>query len=256
MLDGDAAGGFLRRAHLHVAPLYSASFGPFLAETRKGHNRCQHDKLKFEINGVIETEKTEMEKLAEAVLGRIFVPLEASGRHVHVTAEQAKRLFGHSLTPDRPLSQPGQYLAKERVTVAGPKGEFQNVAVLGPERKEAQVEISLTDGRTLGIQPPVKLSGDAQNSPGCTLIGPNGTVKLEQGVICARRHIHLTPKDGQRFGVKDKQVVKLQTFTSRPAVFEDVVVRINPDFSAAVHLDYDEANACGFQKGDWGRILP
>ena len=200
-------------------------------------------------------ESSEFEKLAQAVLERVFVPLEASGRHVHVTPEQAKRLFGHSLTPDRPLSQPGQYLAKERVTVVGPKGTFENVAVLGPERKEAQVEISLTDGRHLGINPPLRLSGDVKNSPGCTLNGPEGRVQLEQGVICAQRHIHLTPEDGRRFGVADRQVVRLQTFTTRPAVFEDVVVRINPEFSAAVHLDYDEANACGFAKGDWGRIL-
>ena len=198
----------------------------------------------------------EIEKLTEAVLERVFVPVEASGRHVHVTKEQAKQLFGHSLTPDRPLSQPGQYLAKERVTVVGPKGEFRNVAVLGPERKAGQVEISLTDGRNLGIQPPVRLSGDVKNSPGCTLIGPNGRVELREGVICARRHIHLTPEEGRRFCVTDKQVVKLQTFTQRPVVFEDVVVRISPDFAAAVHLDYDEANACGFQKGDWGRIIP
>ncbi len=201
-------------------------------------------------------EKAELEKTVEAVLGRIFVPLEASGRHVHVTKEQAMELFGHGLTPRRELSQPGQYLANERVTVVGPEGRFENVAVLGPERKAAQVEISLTDGRTLGIQPPVRPSGDVKNSPGCVLEGPRGTVKLETGVICAQRHIHLTPEDGQRFAVTDKQVVKLQTFTERPAVFEDVVVRIDPSFSAAVHLDYDEANACGFRKGDWGRIIP
>ena len=198
----------------------------------------------------------DMEELAQAVLGRIFVPMEASGRHVHLTREQAKTLFGHSLTPDRPLSQPGQYLAKERVTVAGPRGEFRNVAVLGPERKEAQVEISLTDGRTLGIQPPVRLSGDVKDSPGCCLVGPAGKIEIPQGVICARRHIHLTPEEGQRFAVEDQQVVKLQTFTRRPAIFEDVVVRISPQFSGAVHLDYDEANACGFQDGDFGRILP
>ena len=201
-------------------------------------------------------ETLEMEKLTQAVLGRIFVPLEASGRHVHVTKEQARALFGHDLTPDRELSQPGQFLAKERVTVLGPKGEFQNVAVLGPARKEAQVELSLTDGRNLGIQPPVRLSGDVSGSPGCTLVGPRGRVQLTQGVICARRHIHLTPEEGKRFGVSDKQTVKLQTFTQRPVVFEDVTVRISPDFSGAVHLDYDEANACGFQKGDLGRILP
>ena len=201
-------------------------------------------------------EPMEIEALAEAVLGRILVPLEASGRHVHITKEQAMILFGHGLTPERPLSQPGQYLSKERLTVVGPKGEFKNVAVLGPERKEAQVEISLTDGKTLGIQPPVRLSGDVKNSPGCTLAGPRGSIVLDRGVIAAQRHIHLTPEDGKRFGVSDKQVVKLQTFTERPAVFEEVVVRINPDFAAAVHLDYDEANACGFRKGDFGRIIP
>lgn len=196
-----------------------------------------------------------MEQLAQAVLEKIFVPLEASGRHVHVTAQQAQTLFGHDLTPARELSQPGQYLAKERVTVVGPKGEFQNVAVLGPARKAAQVEISLTDGRTLGIAPPVRLSGDVKSSPGCTLIGPKGSVAISEGVIAAQRHIHLPPQDAARFGVRDKQVVKLQTFTSRPAVFEDVMVRISPDFAAAVHLDYDEANACGFANGDWGRII-
>ena len=194
--------------------------------------------------------------LTQAVLERIFVPLEASGRHVHVTEAQAQILFGHGLTPERPLSQPGQYLAKERVTVSGPKGEFQNVAVLGPARKAAQVEISLTDGRSLGIRPPVRLSGDVKGSPGCTLRGSCGSVMISEGVIAAQRHIHLPPEAAARFGVGDKQVVNLQTFTSRPAVFEDVVVRVSGDFAPAVHLDYDEANACGFENGDWGRILP
>ena len=209
----------------------------------------QFDKLKFG-EGV-----TEMEELIDAVLGRIFVPLEASGRHVHLTEAQARTLFGHGLTPERDLSQPGQYLCRERVSVIGPKGEFRNVAVLGPARKEAQVEISLTDGKTLGITPPVRLSGYGKGSPGCTLVGPKGKLELTQGVIAAQRHIHLTPEDGARFGVKDRQVVKLQSFTSRPCIFEDVVVRISPDFAAAVHLDYDEANGCGFRKGDFGRIL-
>ena len=194
--------------------------------------------------------------LAEAVVERIFVPVEASGRHVHVTEEQARILFGHGLTEDRPLSQPGQYLAKERVTVTGPKGQFQNVAVLGPARKEAQVEISLTDGKALGIMPPVKLSGDVSGSPGCTLEGPCGKVKLDQGVIAARRHIHLAPEDGKMLGVRDGQIVKLQVFSARPVIFCDVAVRIHRDFRRAAHLDYDEANACGFAKGDLGRIIP
>ena len=196
------------------------------------------------------------QELAEAVVSRLFVELEASGRHVHVTAQQAQTLFGHPLTPERPLSQPGQYLAKERVRIIGPKGEFRNVAVLGPERKEGQVEISLTDGRILGIDPPIRLSGDVAGSPGITLEGERGSVTLPQGVIAAQRHVHLTPEDAVKFGVKNGQTVRLQTYTVRPTVFGDVAVRVSPDFASYVHLDYDEANACGFQKGDLGRILP
>ena len=198
----------------------------------------------------------EVDELIEKVLQNIFVPLEASGRHVHVTKEQADILFGHALTPKRPLSQPGQYLAEERVTVIGPKGEFQNVAVLGPERKEAQVEISLTDGRVLGIEPPVRLSGDTAGTPGATLVGDCGRVTIPRGVLAAQRHIHMTPEDGARFGVRDKQTVRLQVYTARPLIFDDTVVRIHKDFATSVHLDYDEANACGFHPGDLGRILP
>ncbi len=200
--------------------------------------------------------QTNMEQLAQAVMERIFVELEASGRHVHVTKNQALCLFGHPLTPKRELSQPGQYLANERVTVVGPKGEFKNVAVLGPERKEGQVEVSLTDARTLGVQAPIRLSGDVKETPGITLEGTSGKVILPQGVIVAQRHIHLRPEDARNFGVKDKQVVKLQTYTARPCIFQEVVVRVSEDFAPYVHLDYDEANACGFRSGDLGRILP
>lgn len=194
--------------------------------------------------------------LAQTVLERIFIELEASARHVHVTQAQAKTLFGHELTPDRPLSQPGQYLAKERVTVQGPKGKFHNVAVLGPARNAAQVEISLTDSRVLGIQPPIRQSGDTEGSPGVVLVGEQGTVALREGVIAAQRHLHLTPDTAARFGVRDKQLVKLQTFTDRPVVFEDVLVRVSSAFADRAHLDFDEANACGMKNGDWGRILP
>ena len=196
-----------------------------------------------------------MERLVEAVVGKLFIPLEASGRHVHVTKEQAMTLFGHGLTPVRPLSQPGQYVAKERVTVKGPKGEFHNVAVLGPARKEAQVEISLTDGRVLGVTPPIRPSGDVKDSPGAVLKGPCGEVRLREGVIAAQRHIHITPADAARFGVRDKQTVKLQTYTDRPLIFGDVLVRVSDSFATRVHLDYDEANACGYKPGDLGRIL-
>ena len=193
--------------------------------------------------------------LTEKILRRIFVEMEASGRHVHVTKEQALALFGHALTPKRPLSQPGQYLANERVTVIGPKGQFENVAVLGPERKDGQVELSMTDARVLGIAAPVRLSGDIANTPGATLVGDQGTVKLDTGVLIAKRHIHMTPEDASAMQVKDKQVVRLQTYTHRPLIFDDVVVRVSPDFQTRVHLDYDEANACGFVNGDLGRIL-
>ena len=162
-------------------------------------------------------------QITDEITRRLFVELEASGRHVHVTKEQAEALFGHRLTPKRPLSQPGQYLANERVTVCGPKGEFREVAVLGPERKEAQVEVSLTDARHLGIDVPIRLSGDTAGTPGATLIGPKGTIKLNSGVIAARRHIHLTPEAAERFGVRGGQEVSLRTFTARPLTFHHVV---------------------------------
>ena len=194
------------------------------------------------------------EKLAQAVADRLFVELEASGRHVHLTMDQARALFGHPLTPQRPLSQPGQFLSRERVKLVGPGGEMEQVAVLGPERREGQVELSLTDCRSLGIRAPVRLSGHVEQTPGIRLEGPMGRVDLPQGVIVARRHIHLTPEAARRFGVRDGQVVWLQTLTARPLVFGDVVVRVSPEFAPYAHLDYDEANACGFQKGDLGRI--
>ena len=201
-------------------------------------------------------DETTLSCLIGQVMERLFVEMEASGRHVHLTHQQIQTLFGHDLTPAKPLSQPGQYAAKERLDLIGPKGQLKNVAVLGPARKEAQVEISLTDARSLGLSVPLRQSGHVSGSPGITLVGPVGTVTISQGVIAAQRHIHLTPADACRFGVADQQTVKLQTFTSRPLIFEDVVVRVSPEFAPRVHLDYDEANACGFVPGDYGRILP
>lgn len=200
-------------------------------------------------------DKLQIQALAEAVIGQIFIPLEASGRHVHLTEKQCLTLFGGSLTPARPLSQPGQYLAKERVTLIGPKGRIEHVAVLGPARQEAQAEISLTDSKALGIDPPVRLSGQVQHSPGIILEGPKGRIGIQNGVIIAQRHLHLTPEAATLFSVQDKQVVQLQTYTARPTLFQDVVVRVSPSFSNAAHLDFDEANACGMKPGDLGRII-
>jgi len=197
----------------------------------------------------------DLEHLAQQLQRRLFVELEASGRHVHVTAEQALALFGHDLTPKRPLSQPGQYLAEERVTLAGEKGKLVNVAVLGPVRKEAQIEISATDSLALGVKPPVRLSGDVENTPPITLQGPVGSVTLRQGVILAQRHIHMSEEDAQLQQVKDGDMVRLKALTRRPVIFEQVAVRVSSNFRTYAHLDYDEANACGFRAGDLGMIL-
>lgn len=197
----------------------------------------------------------ELDRLTDGLLHRLFVELEASGRHVHVTKDQAMVLFGHDLTEKRPLSQPGQYLSNERVTLVGPKGRLERVAVLGPARPEGQVEVSQTDAVMLGIEAPVRLSGDVANTPGITLEGPNGTLTLPGGVIVAQRHIHMTPEDAQLQNVKNGDTVRLKALTARPVIFEDVAVRVSPKFRTFVHLDFDEANACGFKSGDLGMIL-
>ena len=199
-----------------------------------------------------------LERLADQIVRRLTVEMEASGRHVHLSRAHVEALFGpgYQLNRVKDLSQPGQFACAERVTLEGPKGILQNVVVLGPERPESQVEISLTDGVALGIVPPVRLSGDIANTPGITLRHGDRCVVLSRGLIAAKRHIHMTPAGAARFGVENGQPVRLQAFTARPVVFEDMEVRISPKFSTAVHIDYDEANACGFKKGDRGLILP
>lgn len=196
----------------------------------------------------------DIDRLTDLVQRSLFVEMEASGRHVHVTQAQAQTLFGHGLKEQRPLSQPGQFLAQERVTVIGPKGTLQEVAVLGPCRKQSQIEVSQTDARMLGLQAPVRLSGDVENTPSVTLRGPCGSVTAD-GVIVAKRHIHMSPEDARHQNVADGSFVRLKTLTQRPLIFEDVAVRVDPSFRTYVHLDYDEANACGYVKGDLGMIL-
>ena len=198
-----------------------------------------------------------VDALAAEIVRLLTIEIEASGRHIHLSRAHVDALFGvgYKLTPVKDLSQPGQFACKERVTLVGPKGELKNVVVLGPERGESQVEISLTDAVSLGITPPVRQSGELAGTPGLTVRNGNRMITLEHGLIAARRHIHMTPEDAARWGVADTQSVRLKTFTARPVVFDDVVVRVSPKFCTMVHLDYDEANACGFQKGDRSMIL-
>ena len=199
-----------------------------------------------------------VDALAAEIVRLLTIEMEASGRHIHLSRAHVEALFGagHCLTPVKDLSQPGQFACKERVTLAGPKGELKNVVVLGPERGESQVEISLTDAVALGIAPPVRQSGDLKNTPGLTVRNGERAITLDHGLIAAQRHIHMTPEDARRWGVRDNQTVRLKTFTARPLIFDDVVVRVSPQYATMVHLDYDEANACGFVKGDRGMILP
>ena len=177
------------------------------------------------------------------------VLVETSARHVHLTQEHIEILFGagYQLTPIKDLSQPGQFACAERVTVVGPKKAIERVSILGPARKASQVEVSFTDARTLGVSAPVRESGDVAGSAGCKLVGPCGEVELSEGVIVAKRHIHFTPEEAQEAGVSDKEIVQLKITSERTTIFDDVVVRVHPNFSAAMHIDTDESNAsCAF----------
>ena len=177
------------------------------------------------------------------------VTVEISARHVHLSQADLETLFGkgYELTVKKMLSQPGQFACEEKVDVVGPKNTIRNVSVLGPERKAAQVEVSLTDARTLGIAAPVRESGDIADTPGVKLVGPAGELTLAQGVIAAKRHIHLTPDEAAAFGLADKEIVTVRLDTARPLIFDDVVVRVRSDFAAAMHIDTDESNAaCAF----------
>ena len=176
--------------------------------------------------------------------------VETSARHIHVTQEALEVLFGkgYQMTFRKELSQPGQFACEERVTLVGPKKQIPNVIILGPARPATQVEVSFTDARTLGVTAPVRESGDVAGSGACKIVGPAGEVDIAEGVIVAKRHIHMTPADAERFGVKDKDIVKVALESNgRSTVYGDVVVRVSPKFALAMHIDTDEANAaCAF----------
>jgi propanediol utilization protein len=207
----------------------------------------------------------QIQAIAEAVLAQLSplasdtvspIPIEASARHVHLTQEAVEALFGigATLTQKRALSQPGEFLSEQRVKIVTAKGTLENVAVLGPPRKAVQAELSLTDTRTLGIKAPVNLSGDLVGAANVMLVGPEGFVEAKAAAIVAQSHIHMTPADAQAFGVQDGQAVRVRVQTARPVTFENVVVRVNEAFALAMHIDFDEANACALSNGDVGSL--
>ncbi len=203
------------------------------------------------------------EKLLEIVTKRVVdilngydtnkIPIGVSNRHAHVSQSDLEVLFGrgYQLTKKSDLKQPGQYASNETVTIRGPKGEFENVRILGPVRNTTQVEISKTDSFRIGIKPPIRESGDLENTPGIELVGPAGTVKLDSGAIIALRHIHMSPKDAQTLGVIDKELVEVETFGERRSILGDVRVRVSEQFDLEMHVDVDEANACSLNNGDY-----
>lgn len=190
-------------------------------------------------------------------MSNLKIPVGVSGRHIHVTREHLDILYGkgYQLHPVKDLSQPGQFASQETVDIVGPKGSLKNVRILGPERKKTQIEVALTDAIKLGVHPPIRDSGDIAASPGVTIVGPKGSVILEEGVIAAKRHIHMTPANAQTFGVKDKDIVKVRLSGERGLIFDEVLIRVNDQFSLEMHIDTDEGNAAMVKTGGQAEII-
>ncbi len=186
------------------------------------------------------------------------VLVETSARHAHVTREVLDILFGegYELTVKKMLSQPGQYASAERIDVVGPKKTLSGVSILGPIRPETQVELSMTDARSIGVAAPVRESGQIAGSGACKLVGPKGEVEIAEGVIVAKRHIHMTKADAAEFGVQDKQIVSVKVNSDgRSLIFGDVVVRVSDSYALAMHIDTDESNAAGMAPGTMGEVI-
>lgn len=185
------------------------------------------------------------------------VPVGVSARHVHLSPQHVEELFGpgHQLTVMKELSQPGQFAAEECVTLVGPRGTIERVRILGPARGATQVEIARTDGFRLGINAPVRLSGDLAGTPGIEIVGPKGSIKIDEGVIVAARHIHMTPDQAAEYGLKDRDVVKVRVGGPRALIFENVIVRVRADFALDFHIDTDEANAAELKTGDVVEVI-
>lgn len=196
-------------------------------------------------------------EVVQRLHNEMSVEVEASGKHVHLSRKEIDVLFGegYQLTKVKELSQPGQYTCKERITLIGPKGCLHQVVVLGPERKKAQVEVSLTDALTLGIAAPLRESGNIEGTSGVIIASGAAMIRLEQGLIAAKRHIHMSTEDAQKFQLNNGEIVRVEVWGKRPLAFDDVLIRVSSSYKTYMHIDYDEANACGFVKGTKGRII-
>ena len=201
--------------------------------------------------------REELEKILKEDNNNNEFMVEASGRHVHLSKEHLEQLFGkgYELTIAKELSQPGQYAAKERIRVIGPKGEFSNVVILGPCRDFSQVELSLTDCKDIGIKGVLRESGKIEGTPGILIGVGENYIQLDKGAIVAKRHIHMTPEDAEKLNVKDNELVKVKVSGERPVIFDDVLIRVKSSFRLSMHRDYDEANACGYTSGVKGSII-
>lgn len=190
-------------------------------------------------------------------MSKKMVPVGLSNKHIHLSQEDLETLFGKGfeLTKMKDLSQPGQYAANEKVDVVGPKGTLKGVRILGPVRKETQVEISLTDSFVLGVNPPVRDSGDLVDSPGAKIVGPKGEITIDKGIIVAARHIHMHTTDAENFGVADKDVVSVKVEGKRGLIFDNVLIRVNKEYALEMHLDIDEGNAAALKNGTMVEVL-
>ncbi|MDI9494168.1 MAG: phosphate propanoyltransferase [Bacillota bacterium] len=185
------------------------------------------------------------------------VPVGLSNKHLHLSQEDLEALFGkgYELTPYKALKQPGQYAAEEKVDIVGPKGAIKGVRILGPVRKETQVELAITDARDIGVTAPVKESGKLEGTPGIKLVGPAGEIEIDHGVIIALRHVHLSAEQAKEAGVQDKQMISVRFGGERGVVFDNVLVRAGDGHEAEIHLDTDEGNAAGLKNGDLGELI-
>jgi putative phosphotransacetylase len=186
-----------------------------------------------------------------------LVPIGISARHIHLTSEHIELLFGqgYQLKVLKDLSQPGQFAAEETVAVVGPKGKFDKVRILGPARKHTQIEISRTDAFAIGVNPPVRESGNIEGTPGLKVVGPRGEVELERGVIVAARHVHFHTSDAAAWGIQDQQLLRVRLNGERPLIFEHVVARVSDNYSLDMHIDTDEGNAAGVKTGEMAELM-